>query len=173
MEQSQETYVLWNLDSQKVVKRYCVEAKNKTTLPIASLFNCYAPFWPPEGDAWPSTLLGHCLLVFPSEPSQVSQAPWSYSVVLWQVPTAAAIFGPSHSSGFHLNADDILRDLILQDWPLHTLQQLIDGVDIVVDQFQGLYLGPGGSWIVWHTRKEMPMWINFFKWGAIAAKFKS
>lgn len=54
MEQRQATCVLWNLDSQKVFKRWCVEAKNKTTLPIACLFICCAFFWPPEGDVWSS-----------------------------------------------------------------------------------------------------------------------
>ena len=34
--------------------------------------------------------------------------------------------------------------LNLQDWPLHTLQQFIDGVDVGVGQFKALDLiGPG------------------------------
>ena len=35
--------------------------------------------------------------------------------------------------------------LDLQDWPLHMLQQLIDGVDVGVDQLKSLDLGLGSS----------------------------
>ena len=39
------------------------------------------------------------------------------------------------------------RDLVtlgLQDWPLHVLQQIIDGVDVGVGQLIGIVLGLGG-----------------------------
>ena len=40
--------------------------------------------------------------------------------------------------------------LDLQDWSLHSLQQFIDGVDVVVGRLRALDLGLGGSGVVIH-----------------------